>query len=139
METNEQIKRHFFTFSEAIREGAKLGPQAFRFLSLNGANCAIGAGLRAMGLSLIHGCAVLGSEPAVTAFPYLDEAFVTCPVDALCGLKSLFFTVMDLNDNHHWTREQIADWLESEEEKLGYVTLVESESSQPEVSEVVMV
>lgn len=25
----------------------------------------------------------------------------------------LYFTIMDLNDNHRWTREQIADWIET--------------------------
>jgi hypothetical protein len=38
---------------------------------------------------------------------------------------------MDLNDEHKWTREQIADWLEKEEEKLGFITIVEAESSSP--------
>jgi hypothetical protein len=35
--------------------------------------------------------------------------------------------IWHLNDHHGWTREQIADWLYSEEEKLGFVTLVEAE------------
>lgn len=33
--------------------------------------------------------------------------------------------IVHLNNHHRWTREQIADWLESEEEKLGFVTVVE--------------
>jgi hypothetical protein len=36
--------------------------------------------------------------------------------------------IFHLNDDHLWTREQIADWLESEEEKLGFITLTETES-----------
>jgi hypothetical protein len=40
---------------------------------------------------------------------------------------------MHLNDHHKWTREQIADWLELEEEKLGYVTIAEPEAASPVV------
>lgn len=46
-------------------------------------------------------------------FPGLTE-IVHCPAcddyDELCGLTDL---IIHLNDGHEWTREQIADWLET--------------------------
>ena len=49
------------------------------------------------------------------------------------GARAIRDVTMDLNDHHKWTREQIANWLEQEEEKLGYVTLVEKEAEESEL------
>jgi hypothetical protein len=64
---------------------------------------------------------------AERVFPYLDS-FSACPVTTCRRRDTLLNTVWHLNDHHGYTREAVADWLESEEEKLGYITLVESET-----------
>jgi hypothetical protein len=127
-----EIKKHFASFSEAIREGAKLRPQAFDVLFGNQATCAVGAGLEAMGCEMKEGYGMLNSDVALDTFKYLKAAQVECPVaNNICGdhvrqQRALIDVIFDLNDVHRWTREMIADWVETEEEKLGFVTLVES-------------
>jgi len=140
MEPEQITHKHFCSFSEAIREGARLRPQAFGELLLDGKTCAIGAGLEAMGYADIGDSWL----DAARKYPYLaihrTEGF-PCPIpECFCQPSFLYRVVIHLNDHHRWSREQIADWLESEEEKLGFVTLIEGESSraQVEVSEVVM-
>jgi hypothetical protein len=117
--------KHFCCFSEAIREGAKLRPQGFGELHANGASCAIGAGREA-----IYGTTEGEQEhydQIRALFPYLQTR-ASCPA---CPLRlSLFIVAYHLNDDHRWTREQIADWLQSEEDKLGFVTISETEESE---------
>lgn len=122
-----EIKKHFCSFSEAIREGAKLRPQAFGnfFEYLMGAatgSCAIGAGVEAVtGESRNKGASAI-----LSMYPYIGDVAGRRPCAAGCGrLDPLWGNIIHLNDDHHWTREAIADWLESEEEKLGYVLLTE--------------
>lgn len=132
------IKKHFCSFSEAIREGARVRPQGFGELHKDGKSCAIGAGREA-----IYGTTESDQQhydQVRVLFPYLRTR-VNCP--AGCFVKStLFIVTYHLNDDHRWAREAIADWLELEEEKLGFVTVVDSESSRSQteaVSEMVMV
>lgn len=126
--------KHFCSFSEAIREGAKLRPQAFDDpdeKTRNGNSCAIEAGLEA-----IRGRYRRADSDSVynfitLLFPYLDNR-TKCPASECGGgrfayIGSLRMLIWHLNDTHKWTREAIADWLESEEEKLGFVTVVEPE------------
>ena len=116
----------FASFSEAIREGAKLRPQAFGAYFDGGTSCAVGAAHEA-----ITGKAEDSDAVALTegSFPYMQlcNNKATCP-QCTAAIGSLLSTVTHLNDEHKWTRERIADWLETEEEKLGFVTVVESES-----------
>lgn len=125
----------FCSFSEAIREGAKLSPQCFGELEINGSTCAIGAGIQAIGLEFD------GWPTVAEMYPYLADYRnrVTCPAADCEAQYPLYKIVTHLNDGHFWMREQIADWLESEEGKLGFVTLVESESSSPVDLQVVSV
>ncbi len=61
---------------------------------------------------------------------------VPCPVVGciMCDPPAVIdFIIRHLNDQHEWTREQIADWLYAEEEKLGFVTVIESEALKPEM------
>lgn len=110
--------KHFCSFSEAIREGAKLRPQGFGELHANGKSCAIGAGREA-----IYGTTESEQEQydeIRTLFPYL-QTLSPCPA---CPLRmTLFIAAYHLNDFHEWTREAIADWLEEREEELGFVLL----------------
>jgi hypothetical protein len=107
-----------------------------------GRSCAVGAGVEALGLPFNE---MMTPREYLNAFHFADQAFpylntrVNCPVSPSEGRQSLLNMIWHLNDDHQWTREQIADWLESEEEKLGYVTLTESvevRSESPELTEV---
>lgn len=90
--------------SEAMRLGAMLGPQAFNATRANGATCALGAALSAIG------------RPAAV-YIFASDYFPVCrrvarhPVDGdeACVLS----VIRELNDFHGWTREQIADWVET--------------------------
>lgn len=116
-----EIKKHFNTFSEAIREGAKLRPQGRGMFFRAGRTCAYGAGTEA----------VTGEankwEVVWELYPYLCATDVTCPKCEVRG--AIQGIIYHLNDDHGWKRERIADWLESEEEKLGYVLLTEEPQS----------
>lgn len=129
--------KHFCSFSEAIREGAKLKAQGFDTFLNDGGTCALGAGLEAEGvdLSALDGSEIEDVEDVIGKIhPYMtDLGSILCPVEG-CQRQQVAYVrlsdcVMDLNDDHKWTREAIADWLEKEEEKLGFVTVVESVSS----------
>lgn len=116
--------KHYCSFSEAIREGAKVRPQAFDSYFNSGGSCAYGAGLEAM-----TGRITAAPSLVVEQFRYLMDSGATCPAclsDEAEPYKTIAKVIFHLNDDHQWTREQIADWLESEEEKLGYVTITES-------------
>src|SRR5689334_22657934 len=117
--------KHFCSFSEAIREGIPQSSQAFgRATDHNGGRCVLETARRAMDVGHYH--------DVVDDYPYL-LAVVDCPARECkfhAPIKDRNFKEMGvlvhLNDAHRWSREQIADWLESEEEKLGYVTISES-------------
>lgn len=93
--------------SEAIRLGAMLKPQAFGLCYSDGRTCAMGAAWDAIGK--LH---VTASDPSIDfGDSYWAVAGVSCPV---CGRASgSGMAVAHLNDDHRWTREQIADWVET--------------------------
>jgi len=133
--------KHFCSFSEAIREGAKLRPQHFGGGMGHGrdATCAYIAGIEAVAGNLSDDS--LREFGRHGGYTYLVGT-TRCPVQDCSYAEHIWsrlITIFHLNDDHRWTREQIADWLESEEEKLGFVTISESvasSSESPELAEV---
>lgn len=109
--------------SEAIRAGCALGQQAFwPFDSDAGYGlCALAGAAVAAGL---HGCQ-WSSRKFKDAFPVLtvDVSLPTSAVvmdghlDAPVS-TSLFDTIWWINDSCHWSREAIAEWVETIENKL---------------------
>ena len=128
--TDEQ-KTNIKRLAEAMREGAKLRPQAtgvlFRTLCLEDGgerqicSCALGAAWE-------------GSHPAFNPKHWLEESVKIdgetiglSDVERYFGLVSriecinpakgwkheIVGTIIDLNDQCDWTREQIADWLDT--------------------------
>jgi hypothetical protein len=90
-------------------------PQAFgavRKMRSDGLHtCALGAALEAVR-------ARPGYDPADELWPALAKLEqLQCPVCHCTGLD-VFVAVVHLNDGHHWTRERIADWVESVESGL---------------------
>jgi len=114
-----KIQKHYAAMSEAIREGAKLGPQAFGTWRIDNRTCVMGAASEAVfGPHLENGVSL------VDLWPYIGKNSARCPE---CKDEDYLSCVMvHLNDEHRWTREQIADWLYAEEEKLGFITLTEA-------------
>jgi hypothetical protein len=109
--------------SEAIREGAKIRPQSFVsfFEVMDGCtlgSCALGAAVEAVRGAPVPDHAVHYQLPDFIQdnFARVNEV-VNCPIEG-CPHQpvELMYMIMELNDAHYWTREQIADWLES----LGY-------------------
>lgn len=91
--------------SEAIRLGAMLKPQGFGHGSgypHASATCALGAAYEA------SDCGA-GWASLEKRFPVVNALPLKCPT---CG-KANPGMVPHLNDDHRWTREQIADWVES--------------------------
>lgn len=90
-----------------IRRGAMLRPQAYGHF-LENTSCAFGAALEAIG--------GLGENDGLP-WPELLHRVVRCP--AFESDKSAINVVMHLNDQHQWTREQIAGWVETLEGERG--------------------
>lgn len=127
---NIEIKKHYASLSEAIRAGAALRPQAFQ-PGIRSSSCAIEAGVEA-----ITGVAFADYNLIEDMYQYTADVRVLCPMGG-CRFYGqypapLLTLCWHLNDYHKFTREQTADWLESEEEKLGFITLFEEakESAQ---------
>lgn len=95
--------------SEAIRLGAMLKPQSFYDYEIAGGTCAIGAALDAIG-------ALSSFDDDAEFFPILrrEQRDVQCPA-CRQWLSYASGVIVHLNDAHHWTRERIADWVETVE------------------------
>ncbi len=92
--------------SEAIRLGAMLGPQAFaESFSVDGGSCARGAAMLAIGGTCWY------SGPWFIEFQSINT---TCPECHRIGTAGGIIAFC-LNDHHRWTRERIADWVETVE------------------------
>ena len=104
--------------SEAIRLGSMMKPQCFGLMHDDGATCAFGAALDAIGK--LHEC--YSEEPQEW---HDTGAFIAeCPQchDTMRYVDQYKAnTLAHLNDTHRWTREQIADW----------VSTIEAQTEQP--------
>jgi hypothetical protein len=104
----------YIALSTAMREGAKLRPQAFGGYFQQGTpvkSCAMGAVYEALtGETVLP---VWGRLPKKLRSTLSREK--ECPMG--CEMqrgRSLLGLVTHLNDDHKWKREQIADWLASQ-------------------------
>jgi len=100
------------TLSQAIRLGATFRPQCRgTLLDSHGRTCALGAAVEAIkgDVSESH----LGESALAERFGLAMRGQERCPV---CDEKPVAGSICDvvahLNDDHEWTREAIADWLE---------------------------
>jgi hypothetical protein len=98
--------------SGAIRLGAMLKPQGFgdRSADADGiTSCALGAAYDAAGIMDAHRV----WDDLAVLFPILERFVgdVKCPVCDDLGEHDS--AIPHLNDDHKWTREQIADWVET--------------------------
>lgn len=103
--------------SEAIRLGSMLKPQAFED-HVDGKSCALRAAMDAAGLKDMYGGSDSCNYVAIMQqWPVSTLPFNGCPVRKRCKDGRIVTDVCDaiyhLNDSHRWTREQIADWVET--------------------------
>lgn len=92
-------------FSDAIRLGSMMKPQGFGdYETEDGGTCAYGAACNAGGLA--YEDAFPGDWTDVLIRIESEE----CP--AGCGIPQRVDMIPHLNDDHKWTREQIADYVE---------------------------
>ncbi len=106
------------TLSEAIRLGSMNRPQGFyNLLTAEGGTCALGAALDAVGQLNAAATSLLltGDAPQLDQWEPPNQT-QHCPA---CGGTSIHLSWMiaHLNDTERWTREQIADWVETLEAK----------------------
>jgi len=95
--------------ADAIQAGAQLRPQAFgAYFSEDGGSCALGAAYEGA-YTLPND--VRAIRPRLERlFDCLENVRRRCPVGCRKRLP-LNAIILHLNDDHHWTREQIVDWL----------------------------
>lgn len=92
--------------SEAIRLGSMIRPQAFGDHFRGGGSCAMGAAMEAVGMTR-------GSEEPPEWLAMLSATGIRgCPVCHAPQNNAIGVSI-HLNDWHRWTREQIADWVET--------------------------
>lgn len=117
--TTPQIKKgKWSALANAIRKGCKLIPkQCYGYFSEHEQwrtfLCTKGKVLPdsvcAMGAAMIGGYKIFGKFSA----PTMEQGYNKCP-ECLYNLKETDNALIPhLNDIHHWTREHIADWLDT--------------------------
>lgn len=96
------------SYSQAMRLGVMLAPQCFDdAYDRNGATCAWAAALQACGVDIDH-------YDGAQQWP-IEDVRVPCPACPVGYEIPLTGVVLHLNDEHRWTRERIADFVESAE------------------------
>lgn len=116
--------------SEAIRLGAMNRPQARGRVLKDEGTCALGAALEAIGESLDH----RGWFPVYDHWP-IARRVVTYPGDSHRGEEMMLGSACwTLNDADRWTREQIADFVETIEAASGYGVSTQEHAIAPSVA-----
>ena len=122
------------TLSEAIRLGAMLYPQRFKgdgiTEAMGGAEPSACAGIAA---AIAAGCPLIPCDPPRVGrqggLVYHDVEWprawidlfmlpAQCPECAHPRYPTILWNLIHLNDDHRWTRERIADWVETIEPKV---------------------
>lgn len=108
---NTQSMTPTMTLSEAIRLGSMLGPQIRGHVVGPGhSSCALGAAMIAVRYH--NRC---GTPWELKALFPITASIVRCP--SCAGTPAVLSAcIVHLNDAHRWTREQIADWVETLEQ-----------------------
>lgn len=105
--------------SEAIRAGALLRPQSFAGYFSKTGSCAIGAAFEAIGEVLRDG----DGNPVTWRGCLLCELWPILAMQAQCPVAGtthvMSAIIFCLNDDSRWSREAIAEWVETVERRLG--------------------
>lgn len=96
-------------FSDAIRLGSMAcGPARYHTVDPHGNRCALGAALLAVGRKGVY-------LEAFDVWPAITNYMVEHPVTG--RRMAVLSAVRELNDFHKWSREAIADWVETIERR----------------------
>jgi hypothetical protein len=114
---DEDVKEHHGEkeLAEFIRAGAKRRPdQAFGdYYRGRSASCALGAAYEGMYRLPQQATGVRPTKDLEWFFDCLEGSVRRCPGGGGCKKTlSLAAILVHLNDDHKWTREQIASWLD---------------------------
>jgi hypothetical protein len=122
--------------SEAIRLGAMMKPPARGVMGGAGGTCAIGAAADAIGH--LHDREFRNAWDAFSQVWPILGVQTFGPSDTWTGRRKVKFHVrsiiLSLNDDDGWTREQIADWVESIERSQEQCNAVENTSTSGAVA-----
>ena len=99
------------TLSDAIRLGSMLKPQGRGALHKDGQTCAYGAAMDAIGCLPAEGAECSHDYDALGDEWPIGNVRAECPVTFLWS--EVGDIVTDLNDVYGWSREWIADWVET--------------------------
>ena len=115
--TEEELKQHHGEkeLAEFIRQGAKRRPdQAFGdYYSGRSASCALGAAYEGMYRLPDQAGNIRPTKDLEWFFDCLEGSVRKCPGGDGCRKSlSLAAIMVHLNDDHKWSREQIASWLD---------------------------
>ncbi len=104
------------SLADAIRVGCSMSPQAVGtwYDETTGGTCVLSAALMGLGLFDLFRCGGEHPQDILTRYFPILKTHATTP-EGLSG--DLGFLMVQLNDHHGWTRERIADWVESWEGK----------------------
>ena len=105
-----ELQREQRELAAYIRAGASRGPQCFgSYFDEKGGSCALGAVYEGVyHLPREHGKLI--PDHLERLFRCLDEMTKKCPQGCSKRLP-LASMIVHLNDDHRWSREQIAEWL----------------------------
>lgn len=127
--------KYFCSFSEAIRAGAEIRPQGNGNFLRDGKTCTFGAGMEA----IFGEIGPRSYDETLSMYPYLQKLAGGCPACSLGKWATVAGILFHLNDNHAWPRARVADWLETYEDSIGYVTITEAEPMNASVNKPVFV
>lgn len=109
--TRAEVRRDEEDLARAILDGAHARPeQAFgEYYQGRSASCALGAAYEGM-YPLPSDASNVRPRHLERLFDCLEYTMRRCPVGCKKRLP-LGAMILHLNDDHHWTREQIVEWL----------------------------
>jgi hypothetical protein len=109
--TPDEIRHDEIELAAAILHGAMERPeQSFgRYFEGRRASCALGAAYEGM-YRLPREAASIRPHHLARLFECLESSLRSCPEGCKKRL-ALGAMILHLNDDHHWTREQIAEWV----------------------------
>lgn len=109
--TREEIRHDETELAEAILHGVVARPeQAFgAYFEGRRASCALGAAYEGM-YRLPREAQNIRPRHLARLFECLENSLRSCPEGCRKRL-ALGAMILHLNDDHHWTREQIAQWV----------------------------
>lgn len=118
--------------SEAIRLGAMLKPQGSGGINDGRTACALRAAADAVGICDVSGIdfrPTLDYAAIADRWPWVKGLDLKCPECGSHHYQNALDTIWILNDTHKWTRERIADWIETIEAPASETAVEPSESA----------